>query len=56
MQSERAQAEPVKAVVAEGITKKSFFERIGVTPDEFCEVVDANPSIRGVIIGYVGER
>jgi hypothetical protein len=56
MQSERAQAEPVKAVVAEGITKQSFFERIGVTPAEFCKVVDANPSIRGVIIGYVGER
>lgn len=36
--------------------KRNFFHRIGVTPDEFCEVVEENPSIRGVIIGYVAER
>lgn len=38
------------------LAKPNFFQRIGVTADEFSQVVDENPSIRGVIIGYVAER
>jgi hypothetical protein len=51
-----SKSELIKTVAADAITKKNFFEHIGVTPAQFCEVVDANPSIWGVIIGYVAER
>lgn len=34
---------------------KSILERWDITPDELTEVVDKNPSLRGMILGYLAE-
>ena len=33
----------------------SILERWDITPDELTEVVDKNPSLRGMILGYLAE-
>jgi len=33
----------------------TIFERWGLTAEELSEVIDSNPSLRGFMIGYVGE-
>jgi len=48
------EAKEIAAVVPEA--KINFFQRLGITADEFSQVADENPSIRGVIVGYVAER
>ena len=45
----------IKPAVEALVAKKNFFQRLGITPEEFCRVTDENPSIRGVIVGYVAE-
>ena len=34
---------------------KNILERFEITIDEFTEIVDNNPSLRGFILGYIGE-
>jgi len=33
-----------------------FLERLGLSIEEFDEIVASNPSLRGVLVGYVAER
>ena len=35
--------------------ERSFFDRLGITVEDFNQIAKANPSLRGVIIGYVAE-
>lgn len=34
---------------------KNILERFEISVEEFTEIVDANPSLRGFILGYIGE-
>ena len=34
---------------------ESILERWNVTPEELTEIVDRNPSLRGMILGYLAE-
>lgn len=34
---------------------KNILERFEISVGEFTEIVDANPSLRGFILGYIGE-
>ena len=34
----------------------SIFDRWGLTVDDLTELVDANPSLRGILLGYVAEK
>ena len=52
----RKQRKLTRAAASQTVTRRDFFDRVGITPAEFCEVVDSNPSIRGIIVGYVAER
>lgn len=36
--------------------KKSILERWGITEQELTELVDQNPSLRGIFLGYVAEK
>lgn len=36
--------------------KKSILERWGITEQELTELVDQNPSLRGIMLGYVAEK
>jgi hypothetical protein len=36
--------------------KKSILERWGITEKELTELVDQNPSLRGIFLGYVAEK
>ena len=33
-----------------------LFERWGITEQELTDLVDANPSLRGIMLGYVAEK
>lgn len=36
--------------------KKSILDRWGITASELTELVDQNPSLRGILLGYVAEK
>lgn len=36
--------------------KPTVLERLGVTAEELTELVDTNPSLRGILFGYVAEK
>lgn len=35
--------------------KKTLFERWGIKPDEIEAIVESNPSLRGILLGYIAE-
>ncbi len=36
--------------------KKSILDRWGITEHDLTELVDKNPSLRGIMLGYVAEK
>ena len=38
------------------VTKKTILERWEITAQELTELVDQNPSLRGILLGYVAEK
>ena len=38
------------------ITKKTILERWEISEKEFTELIDENPSLRGINLGYIAEK
>ncbi|MBI4329924.1 MAG: hypothetical protein HY673_01425 [Chloroflexi bacterium] len=36
--------------------KKSILKRLDITEDDLTQLVDENPSLRGIVLGYVAEK
>jgi hypothetical protein len=43
-------------MTAQNKSKKTILDRWGISADYFTEVINDNPSLRGMILGYVAER